>query len=322
MEQLLYNFVNWQYFGVFVVVWGAIDIIWIGQWKGLIKRIGQLLSKPWIFTKDEYPEEPSLLYPRTFLEQVSLTGKHKDKTELDTQDKISAGSEWLYYQKKRIFNPVYPMRTFGYLISLALFVFFILANTITIANTMVLMALMGDLSPLLQRLDLAILGGALFSAIVGLWMLIEMSGNDAELINLDTLNNAQKRIYKMIALITIIFSMMVMVALSIQRLVSLGVLEASSTTDIILSFILHGLLAINNSFAAALTFSPAASGAIIVIYLSVMLVTGLFPVFVFFVDVLWRTTFIVLDILVWALFTPIIVIPYGIGKVFSLFFAH
>jgi hypothetical protein len=172
----------------------------------------------------------------------------------------------------------------------------------------------------LQRFDLAILGGALLSAVVGIWMLIEMSADkeNAELVNLDKLNATQRKIYRIIAIFTTFFAVIVLIALAVQRLISLGVLASSPTSEIILSFILYGVLAINNSLAAALTFSPAATGFMTVIFLLVMGIIGLLPVAAFFLDVIWRFVFVILDVAVWALFTPIIVIPYGIGMMFGL----
>ncbi len=324
MAQFLYDLYNSQYFGVIAIIWLSIDLGWIGRWQALIKRIGQLISKPWIFEEDPNPDEPSMLYPRRFLEQFALISKKRSKKEDEAKEvtKEEAKEEtrsWIVSQRDNLFNPDHPIRTLGYVITLSLLVFFLIADTITIANTMVLMGLIGELSPLLQRLDLAILGGALLSAVVGIWMLIEMSGDEGELINLDRTNKTQKNIYRIIAVFVIILSVLVMVALAVQRLISLGMLDSSPTTNIILSFILYGLLAINNSFAAALTFSPAAAGLMTVIYLLVLLLIGLLPVFVALLDIIWRVAFVAVDIAVWVLFTPFIAIPYGISRIIDMF---
>ena len=109
-----------------------------------------------------------------------------------------------------------------------------------------------------------------------------------------------------------------MIALAVQRLIALSYLQSDTTTDLILSFILYGLLAINNSLAAALTYQPAASGFIVILFLVIELIIGILPILAFLADVVWRLVYIILDVLIWALFTPIIAIPYGIGKVFGL----
>ena len=327
MAQFLYNLLNWQYFGILAITWAIIDLVWVSRWTGLIKRIGTLISKPWVFAKDKEPNVPPL-YPRTFLEQLALYSTSDSKPEGDSKTDPKrdpkAGSEpkqqgtlqkWANAQREHVFDANNPIRSIGYVIALAFFVFFLIADAITIANTMVLLGLIDpNLPALLQRLDLAILGGALLSAIVGVWMLIEMSGKRGDLIHIERLEPEQKRIYKIVALITTIFAVAVMFALAIQRLISLGSLQATPTMDLVLSFILYGLLAINNSLAAALTFSAAASGLIVVIFLLI----GILPVAAFLLDIAWRIVYIAVDIVAWALFTPIIAIPYGFGKLFGL----
>lgn len=321
MMQFLYNLVNWQYFGILAIIWVVVDLVWVGRWKALVGRVGKLVTKPWIFKKDKEPHEPPL-YPREFLEQLALNSRRETKTDADSKTSSEAKSEtifekWAKALMDRVFDTKKPIRSLGYVLALAFFIFFLFADAIVIANTMVLLGLMGNLPPILQRLDLAILGGALLSAIVGVWMLVEMSGTEGELINADTLTDSQKRIFKVLSLIVTLFSAAVMVALAIQRLISLGSLQTSPTMDLIISFILYGLLAINNSLAAALTYQPAASGFMVVMFLLVELVIGILPVLAFLADVLWRGVYIILDLVIWAILTPIIAIPYVIAKMFG-----
>ena len=56
MAQMLYDFLNWQYSGVLLIIWVVVDIMWISRWKDLFSRIGMLISKPLVFKKDENPE--------------------------------------------------------------------------------------------------------------------------------------------------------------------------------------------------------------------------------------------------------------------------
>lgn len=320
--QLLYDILNWQYFGIFAVIWIIVDLVWVGRWKSLIGRLGKLITKPWIFKKDKEPHEPPL-YPREFLEQLALNSRRENKADVATTTgteprNVGPLTEWIDAQRKRVFDPENPIRSLGYVMSLGFFVFFLIADAITVAATLDLMGLisLAALPPILQRLELAILGGALLSTVVGVWMLVEMSGN-GELVNTN-LTPAQKKIYKVFSVVVTLFAAVVMVALAVQRLISLGELQASPTTKLILSFVLYGLLAINNSLAAALTFQPAASGFIVILYLLVLLIIGLLPVFAFLADVIWRAVYVLVDIVVWVLFTPLIAIPYGIAKVFGL----
>lgn len=344
--QLLYNLFNWQYFGIVAIIWIVVDFVWVGRWKALIGRLGLLIKKPWIFEKDEEADEPPL-YPRRFLEQLALNSRREDKTVAQSNTKgdtksvtkstttiaskhdpanasTSEGTlattmtKWGNAQRDRVFDADYPLRSLGYVIALGFFIFFLIADTITIANTLVLMGVISpNLPPILQRLDLAILGGALLTAVVGVWMLVELSG-EGELIN-TKLTPEQKRILKLFAVTVTLFATLVMLALAIQRLISLGFLQSTPTMDIILSFILYGILAINNSLSAALTFQPAASGLVVVIYLLVIIIVGILPVLAFLADVIGRAVYIAVDAIMWLVFTPIIAIPYGIGKIFGLF---
>jgi len=319
MFQILYELVNWQYFGVLAILWIVIDLIWISRWRAMIDRIGKLISKPWIFKVDKEPNIP-LLYPREFLEQLALTSKRTTESAKSVNLPENEGTlkKWVNAQRDKVFNPNQPIRTLGNVISLCLFIFFMVADAIVVAATLVLMGVISpDLPPLLQRLEFAILGGALLSTVVGVWMLVEMSGK-GELVNTEDLEAAQKKIYKLFAVITTLFAAAVMIALAVQRLISLGYLEASPTSNIILSFVLYGMLAINNSLAAALTFSPGASGLIVLLYLSAIILINILPVLAFLADVGWRAIYVCLDLVIWALLTPIISVPYGIGKLFKL----
>ena len=198
MAQFFYNLLHWQYFGILAIVWVVIDLIWIGRWKALIERIGKLITKPWIFVHDEASGDPPL-YPREFLEQLALNSRRNNKSQIDSKKQANSKSKddpadegtlasFANVLRGRVFDKDNPMRTLGYVLALAFFVFFIIADAITIANTMVLLGLMSFPSTsILARLDFAILGGALLSAIVGVWMLVEMTGTEGELINTNRL---------------------------------------------------------------------------------------------------------------------------------------
>src|SRR5581483_3812089 len=313
-----YDLFHWQYFGIVAIIWIVVDLVWVKRWQNLIGRLGKLITKPIIFKKDKEPNEPPL-YPREFLEQLALNSRREAKTDPDSKtnnDSKRDGTltKFINAQRDRVFDPENPLRSLGYVISLVFFVFFLIADAIVVAATLVLMGVIPpDLPPLLQRLELAVLGGAVMSTVVGVWMLVEMSGKGA-LIDTDTLSDAQKKIFKLFAVTVTLFAVVVMIALAVQRLISLGYLESSPTSDLILSFVLYGLLAINNSLSAALTFTPAASGFIVLIYLLAILIIGVLPVLAFLADVIWRAAYILIDVTLWILFTPIVAIPYGIAR--------
>ncbi|KAF0108957.1 MAG: hypothetical protein FD146_1 [Anaerolineaceae bacterium] len=317
MLQFLYDLANWQYFGIFAIIWLVVDLVWIGRWRDLLSRINKLITKPWVFKKDDDPKNPKL-YPRELLENLAQRNVITRAAPEPTTDSpiVLRLKKWFTEVGDRIFKEGSPLRALGYILALAFFIFFLFADAVTIANTLVLMGLVSpDLPSLLQRLDLAILGGALLAAVVGVWILIEMSGK-GELIETEELTDAQKKMFKGLSVLVTLFAVVVMIALAVQRLISLGMLAASPTTDLILSFVLYGLLAINSSFAAAITYQPAALGMLVLIYLLIGLLVSILPALTFLFDLLWRFVYVVIDVTLWALLTPIIAIPYVIGKIF------
>lgn len=307
--QLLYTLFQWQYFGILIIIWIVIDLIWVDRWKSLIRRLGKLIVKPWIFSRDKEPNDPPL-YPRELLEQLALNIGQESKSGDNFQ-------KWMRAQSDLVFDAYNPIRSLGYVLALVFLIFFLLANAIFIANTLVLLGLMGDVPPLLQRLDLSIIGGTFLSAIVGVWIFIEMSGK-SELINTDILSDAQKTIFRVLSVFVTIFSFAGMIALAVQRLILLGYLQTAVSTDLILSFILYGVLAINCSLSAAIVFQQAMSGLFVVIYFAIALINGFLPVLIFSVDILWRIVYIIVDLLLWVIFTPVLALPYGFSRIFGL----
>jgi hypothetical protein len=306
--QFLYDFIHWQYFGILAIIWILADLVWVDKWKSLIGRAGKLLTKPLIFNIDTEPENPPL-YPRIPLEQLASSTRRADE---DSTGRIGM---FLNAQRDLVFDPQNPLRSIGYVISLVLFAFFLTADAIVIASTMVIMGLMSpNLPDIMKHLDYAIIGGAVLTTVVGVWVLIDLSGTHGGLINTD-LTDTQKRLLKMFAAVGFLFSIIVMLALAVQRLISLGYLQSSPTTDLILAFVLYGLLAVNNSLSAALTFSSAASGLIVLLYILFVI----FPVLSFILDTIGRPIYIVVDVTLWAIFTPIIAIPHWIGELIKMF---
>lgn len=329
MLQLLYDLLNWQYFGILAIVWVVADLIWIGRWRELLHRLGTLLTKPTIFEKDDKPNEPPL-YPRRFLEQLAQRNKKENQVEPSAKSTASKGQsssesteqtdpfvKFVEAQKKKVFDPENPLRSLGYVLAFAAFVFFLLADAITVANTLELLGLIAIASgSFLERLDLAILGGAIMAAVVGVWMLIEMSGR-GEMVNTDTLTDSQKKFIRGVSAIVTLLALGVMVAYAVQRLIALGSLQSSPTVDLILAIALYAIQPINISLAAAITFSPAASGIMVLLFLISILLNSIMPLLAFLIDVAWRILYVAIDVVVWALFTPIIAIPYMLGRLFK-----
>jgi hypothetical protein len=295
------------------VIWLIVDFAWVGRWKSLLERISQLFSTPWIFSKDPLAQVHPL-YPRVFLEQMA-------QANLPTGGDSKSGSgdnlsRWWKSLGDQVLGNESPLVSIGHVISLLFFLFFIFADAVTVANTLVLIGIESpNLPPLLQRLDLAILGGALVSATVGVWMLIEMLGK-GEFVATQKMMRGQRIVYAVISVFITIFSILVMLALAGQRMISLGLYTTTPQINFIISFSLYGLLAINSSFAAAITFSSGAMGIVVILMLLAVVVSIILPVLIFLIDLAWRGVIILLEVIFWLVLTPILAIPYGFGRLF------
>jgi hypothetical protein len=311
--QTLNTFFHWQYLGILAIIWLVVDLAWTIRWRALLERISKLFSAPWIFAKDTEPQRHPL-YPRLFLEQLAQNNIAVGRADSGSSDNLS---KWWKALGDRVFRDVSPLISIGHVISLIFFLFFLFADAVTVANTLVLIGVESpNLPPILQRLDLAILGGALVSATVGIWIFIEMFGK-GEFIATEQMSVAQKRVFKFLSILVTLFSVVVMLALAGQRLISLGTYASTPAFDFAISFALYGLLALNSSLAAALTFQSAALGIVVLILLLAVVLAIVMPVLVFLFDLLWRGVIVVLDVISWAIFTPAIAIPYGFGRIFG-----
>jgi hypothetical protein len=302
------------YFWIAVAVWVIVDLAWIGRWRELLARISKLFRAPWVFEKDTEPNEHPL-YPRKFFEQLAQNNISDGRAGAGTNDNLE---KWWKALGARVMGDASPLVAIGHVLSLVFFLFFIFADAVTVANTLVLIGVESpNLPPLLQRLDLAILGGALVSATVGVWIFIEMLGK-GEFIATDKMTRGQKRVFSFISVVVVLFSVVVMLALAGQRLISLGTYASTPGLDLLIAFALYGLLAINSSLAAAITFSSGAMGIVVIIFLIGVVLTLVMPILVFVFDLLWRGVVVVLDVVFWALLTPVMAIPAAIGRLFHV----
>ncbi len=313
--QWLYNFSHWQYFGIFMIVWSITDLIWVSRWKKMLGDFNTLVGKPVIWLKDDNPSDPSG-YPRTTFEQITEL-KGFIRTDPNNNTNTPAGGNlitWISRFRDRLFNPEHPFFVAGSITGFFFLSVFVAADAIVIALTMQLMGVLSlaNWPPIFQSLEIPILGGTIASAIISIWVFIEMLGdenhNAGEFLDLTQYSNKQKSIFRLISLIVALIAIVVLLALAFQRLMDLGYLEATPTTQLILAFILYGLLAINNSLGAALMFPPGIKGLFILIYLLIYLTLFALPGIMLIVDFLWRLAYIITRILLWFLFTPIIAI--------------
>jgi hypothetical protein len=302
----------WLTLVILGIIWLIVDLAWVARWEALMARIGKLVSAPWIFAKQPDPYVHPL-YPRVFLEQLAQSELPGKGGTVPT----NSLAKWWKSLGDRVLRSTSPLVAIGHVLSLVFFLFFIFADAVTVANTLVLIGVEGNLPPLLQRLDLAILGGALVSATVGVWVLIEVLGK-GEFIAVEEMNAGQKRIFGFLAVLIVLFSVLVMLALAGERLVALGMYAATPTANFLISFTLYGLLAINSSLAAALMFSSAALGVIVILLLIDAVIALVVPVLVFLVDLLWRAVAVILDVAAWLIITPFIAFSHGIRRIFRV----
>jgi len=271
--------------------------------------MGQLIIKPLIFFKDDKPEEPPL-YPRKIMEQLA---QHKS----DNSQPESGLERWINLQRELIFNSERPFRAIGSIFLLICFVLFVLADAIAVAQTLIILGVgLGDLPPIFDRFDIAVLGGALLSAIVGVWVYADLLGDKSALF--DTMNQTQRGFWKTLAFFLFFFAFIVMTSFAIDRLIALGKLPSNPTISIILDSMLYGLVPINNTMGAAICFLAAIHGFMTLLFLLAYIILKVFPVLMFFVDIFLRILYVVFDALIWALFTPFIVIPIGISKLIKM----
>lgn len=321
MLQFLYDLSQSPFFPILLFIWVAIDIFWTKRWRALFERLGKLVTKPWIFAKDPEPKVPPL-YPREMLEQLAQVSSTRERKSDDARAKTTSdGKEtkkpkmgFLDSLRERIFDSDHPFRTVGYVIFLAGFVFFLVADAISVAQTLAVMGLITEvLTGVFTRFDLAVLGGALLSAIIGVWVYMEALG-DSHIIDLDILNEAQRRFLRGLALFVSFNSVLVMVAFAINRLTAIQILESNPTLDILLSAVLYGLVPINSALAAAICFPWAMNGLLVLLFIIGFIIIGILPVIAFLVDILWRIGYVVIDIAAWALFTPLMLLPELINR--------
>lgn len=315
MLQLIYDFLNSEYIGILFLVWTTIDVIWISKWQALFRRIRKILLKPSIFVEDvDNSDNDALLYPRKFLEQLALR-RFGDNTK-------EIGSGFWESQKKALFDSQRPMRTISYITLFVLFLLFLLADAIAVAQTLGLLGLDANfLPPSLNKIEISILGGAVFAAVVGIWFFIEVSGDPTKpspSLPFEEYSVAQRNIIRGLSILIFILSIIISIALAVQRLVIIGTLQANPTLDFILSFILFGLITINVFIAAAVTFVFAQQGFLTLLYIVSYVLVGILPIIVFFIDVIWRIVHVILDFVIWYLFTPFLAIPAFIKFIIGL----
>lgn len=329
MAEIFYNLLNSQAFWVVVAVWVFICIAWTERSKPVLERLGRLVIKPIIFRNDPNPDNVPF-YPRAFLED-SANGLRNTLKQPFT-DLIRVVSNWFRQLAGLIYDKEHPFRTLGYMLLLLCFMFFVLADSISVANTLVVLDLWsGTLPELLGRFDIAVFGGSLLALIIGMALVFEIRSDKSEFSQWSERDNRTKSLALGIAFLVTLLSLITLIAWALFRLIELGRLNSSEFLDGILNWVLFGLVPINSALAAAITFLEALRGVlgilvligwalIGILYLVNYIATIFGSLLPFFFDVVYRIIYIVMDILQWVISTPVqaIILPFKrIGEVFS-----
>lgn len=314
MAEIFYNLLNSQAFWVVMAVWLIICIAWTERWRPVFERLGRLVIKPVIFREDPEPDNVPF-YPRKFLEDAA--NGFRDTLKQPFTDLIKVVSRWFSNLTGLIYSKDHPFRTLGYLILLACFLFFVLADAIAVANTLVVLDLWaGELPEILGRFDLAVFGGSLLALIIGMALVFEIRSSSSEFSPWSERDKQTRALAQGVAFLVTLLSLLTLIAWALFRLIELGRLESSPFLDGLLNWVLFGLVPINSALAAAITFLEAIRGILVlfvvvgwaligVLYIVNYLATILGSILPFFVDILYRIIYIVIDLLQWIVSTPI-----------------
>jgi len=329
MAEIFYNLLNSEAFWVVIAVWIFVCIAWTERWKPVLDRLGKLVVKPVIFKTDPNPENVPF-YPRDFIEDSANGFRNTLRQPLT--DLIRVVSNWFEHLANLIYSKDHPFRTLGYLLLLVCFLFFVLADAIAVANTLVVLDLWsGTLPELLGRFDIAVFGGSLLALIIGMALVFETRSDTSEFTQWSERDKQTKSLALGVAFLVTLLSLITLIAWALFRLIELQRLDSSPFLDGLLNWVLFGLVPINSALAAAITFLEAIRGFLCIViilgwiiigvlYLANYAVTILGSVIPFFFDIAYRLIYVSMDILQWLISTPVqaIVWPFKkIGEVFS-----
>lgn len=330
MAEIFYNLLNSQAFWVVMAVWAFICIAWTERWKPVLERLGRLVIKPTIFRNDSNPDNVPF-YPRSFLED-SANGLRNTLKQPFT-DLILIVTNWFRQLANLIYDKEHPFRTLGYLLLLVCFFFFVLADAIAVANTLVVLDLWsGELPELLGRFDVAVFGGSLLALIIGMALVFEIRTTKSEFSLWSERDDRTKQLALGIAFLVTLLSLLTLIAWALFRLIELGRLQSNEFLDGLLNWILFGLVPINSALAAAITFLESLRGflavviiigwvIIAILYLVNYFVTILGSTIPFLIDILYRLIYITIDILQWIITTPIQALVWPFRKIIDVFSA-
>lgn len=321
MNEILYNLLNSEAFWIILAIWLFACIAWTTRWKALLERLGKLVMKPIIFKSDSTPDNVPF-YPRALFEDVAK-GLRTTLRQPFT-DFIKWIRERVNGMKSLIYAEEHPFRTFGYILLLALFIFFVIADAIAVANTLYVLGLwQGEMPELLTRFDIAVFGGSLAALIIGLAMVLEIRSKISEFTYWSERDERVRSLVMGASLLVTVLSFLTLVAWALFRMIELHIISSSPFLNGLLNWVLFGLVPINSALAAAIVFLEALRGVVVVgiligwvvigiLYLLDYTVTIFGSIGPFLFDMAYRIIYIVIDVFQWFVTTPVhvIVLPF------------
>ncbi|GEM_PF-6888238 len=315
MPAFLYEFLTSDGFYYFLFVWVLICIASAAKRNILLEKLKNLTSKPVIFDEDK--SEPVDFYPRTAFERIA-------KAIVDFLEKpfisiIDGLGKWINGLKSLVTDSEKKWLPFGYSLFFLLLVFFIFADAIAIANTLVFYGLLdvADLWEPLTRYEFATAGGSLFAILVAGLITSEIYSTKSQFTEWDKIEGTWKDIAKAFTRILIISGFVVVFFLGMQRLISLGYFtNFGSTVRSGVDFVVTILIPLNTVLATALILIEGYKGLalVIILFLAIVLATVhildyLSPliryVLPFTIDVVYRLILMAAFIIGFFIITPI-----------------
>jgi hypothetical protein len=314
LPEMLYNLLNSQAFWIIMGIWLFICIAWASRWRVVLVRLATLVPKPVIFTPDPEPNNIPF-YPRKFMEDSA--NAFRNYLRKPFSDSLKMFSGWVKGQHRLVYSSEHPFRTLGYIIFLAAFLFFAYADAIAVANTLSVLGLFsGQVPPLLTRFDLAVFGGSLLALIIGMALVFEIQSAVSQFSQWSDKGKNVRGLARGISLLVTLLSFLTLIVWALARLIELDKIEATPFLEGVVNWVLYGLVPVNSALSAAICFSEAMIGILVIavvvewiiiglLYLVDFLATVLGSVVPFLFDVSYRIVYIVLDILQWFVTTPI-----------------
>ena len=235
--------------------------------------------------------------------------------------KSEVSQSLLYFANKHLIDNFGERRTwkiFGYILQLILLIYFVYADAIAITNNMDALGLLVSIPSTLNRYDLAVSFGSLFSVVVGVLVANQMYGS-GEITDWKEQVGFWRTIASLISLFLIFSGVIVIIALGLARyarMIGNSTSEATMVYENIGSFITYLLVPVNNMLATLLLATEGIKGflavfALLVYFLSTLfsilfyLIALIISVFYFSVIIVFRFIFTLILLFSFFLLTPL-----------------